>query len=78
MIAIGTPANGRASPGSIPSAGGQRRLVRDVGERVDRGLELVDPAQRRLDELARGQLAGADQSGQLGGGTQQELGRGTL
>jgi hypothetical protein len=32
--------------------GRQRRLVRDVRERVDRRLELVDPPQRDLDELA--------------------------
>ena len=44
---------------------GQRRLVGDVRERVDRRLELVDPAQRGLHELASGQLARPDQRGQL-------------
>ena len=43
----------------------QRRLVGDVGEGVDGGLQRVDPVKRCLDELDGGQLAGADERGEL-------------
>ena len=48
LIAIGTPANGRASPGPIVVGGRERALGVDLDERVERRVELLDPLQRRL------------------------------
>jgi len=43
----------------------QRRIVRDMGECPDLRLQLVDPPQRSLHELARAQLSGSDQRREL-------------
>ena len=51
----------------------QGRVVRDVGECVDRGLELVDPLKRRGDQLARADVALADQLRQLLRGAEEQL-----
>ena len=42
FIAIGTPANGRGSPGAIAAAAARAPLVVDVDERVDLRLQRVD------------------------------------
>ena len=55
---------------------GQRVLGEDVDERVERGVELRDPVERGLDELARGQLAGPHDRGELVDGAEQEIGAG--
>ena len=72
--------DGDRHPGKRPRVAGgdrprrlQRRLVGDVGERVDGGLERVDPVKGRLDELEGGQLAAPDERGQLDGGTREQL-----
>jgi hypothetical protein len=39
--------------------------VGDVGERVDLRLQLIDPAQTGLGQLARAELAATDQLGQF-------------
>jgi hypothetical protein len=44
---------------------GQRRLVGDVGEGVELGLELVYAPQRELDQLGGADLARADQGGEF-------------
>jgi hypothetical protein len=50
-----------------PPVGFVRLRQRAVGEhhddRVELGVDLVDPAQVRLDDLARGRLPRADQLG---------------
>ncbi len=66
LIAIGTPANGRSSPGSIAAAASQSALAVDVDERVDGRVERGDPRQRGLDELERRQLAAAHERRELG------------
>jgi hypothetical protein len=45
--------------------------VREVRERVDGRLELVDPPQRLLDQLARTDLAATDEPGELDRGSPQ-------
>ena len=50
-------------------SGSQRRVGRDVREGVDLRFELLDPAQRRLDQLTRAQLPAADQARKLDRGT---------
>ena len=73
-MAIGTPANGRRSPGPTRVGGGQGLVGEDVDEGIEARVELVDAVQRRLDELAGGQLAVADEPGQLIDGAEQEVG----
>ena len=51
----------------------ERGLRRDVGEGVERRVELFDPGQRGLDELARAQRSRAHQLRQLGHRTQQQV-----
>jgi hypothetical protein len=57
LIAIKDPGERARIARTDLRRGGQRRLVCDVRERVDRRLQLVDPSQRLLDELARAELA---------------------
>ena len=52
---------------------GQRPLRIDLDERVDRAVDRLDPAQVRLDDLARGRLAGSDRLRQPAGGCTREL-----
>ena len=47
LIAIGTPASGRESPGGDLVGGGQRLVVEDVDERVVGRVERVDPRRAR-------------------------------
>ena len=65
LIATGTPANGRASPGRDRGGRGACALVIDVDERVDLRLERVDAPQRRVHELERRQLARAHERREL-------------
>ena len=53
LIAIGTPANGAASPGTTRVGLGQRALAVDLDERVERRIERLDPPQRGLHDLTR-------------------------
>ena len=73
LIAIGTPANGAASPGTTRVGRGQRPLAVDLDERVERRLERLDPAQRGLDDLARARVAGAHERGGLFGRDEREV-----
>ena len=57
LIAIGTPANGRASPRLDLARGLERPLAVDLDERVERRVERLDALERRLDELARATAA---------------------
>ena len=54
----------------------ERVLGEDVDERVELGVERVDAVQRGLHELARGQLAGADEAGELARRAEEEVGHG--
>jgi hypothetical protein len=56
--------------------GGQRVVVEDVDERVELGIEGIDAVERGLDELARGELAGAHQLRELGRRAKEEVGHG--
>jgi hypothetical protein len=49
-----------------PSGGLERALCVDEHERVELAVERLDPLKRRLDQLARRDLAPADHRGQLG------------
>ena len=73
LIAIGTPANGRSSPGPTASAAASARIGVDVDERVDLAVERLDALERGLDELAGGDLAAAHQRGELVGRTEEEI-----
>ena len=46
LMAIGTPANGRGSPGPIAVGLRERVLGEHVDERVERRVELVDAVER--------------------------------
>ena len=65
LIAIGTPSRGADSPPDRARVGGvglgQGALAQHLGERVHLGAEALDPLEVELDQLARGDLAGADQ-----------------
>jgi hypothetical protein len=54
--------------------GGQRLIGEDVHEGVEAGVELVDAVQRGLHQLTGGQLAVADEPGELVDGAEQEIG----
>jgi hypothetical protein len=47
--------------------------VCDMGERNQLGLELVDPSQGSRDKLARRQLPGADEPGELECRTEKQI-----
>jgi hypothetical protein len=57
---------------------GQRPFAAGRDERAQRRVELVDPSQRGLDEVARGQLAASDQPGLLDGAEVERLGHGRI
>ena len=76
LIAIGTPANGRSSPARDLVGRGQGVLGEDVDERVELGVERLDAIERGLHELARGQLAGAHEAGELARRAEEEVGHG--
>ena len=65
LIAIGTPANGRSSPGWISSAASSAPLRVHLDEGVDAVVEVVDPAQRGAHDLSGRDLPAADQCGEL-------------
>jgi hypothetical protein len=48
----------------------------DVDERVELGVERLDAPERGLHELARGQLAGAYEAGELARRAKEEVGHG--
>jgi dienelactone hydrolase len=54
----------------------ERVFGEDVDERVELGVERLDAIERRLHELARGQLAGADEAGELARRAEEEVGHG--
>ena len=64
LIAIGTPANGRSSPGDRLRRG-QGVVGVHVDERVDLSIQRPDGVERRPHKLARADLAGADHGGEL-------------
>ena len=68
LIAIGTPANGRVVARLDLVGGRQRPLGVDLDERVQLAVERLDPLQRGLGELARGQLAAAHAGGKVDAG----------
>ena len=71
LIAIGTPAKGRSSPGPIGVGGGEGAVGIEVHERVELGLQRLDALERRLGQLGRAELAAPNQSGELGGGPEE-------
>ena len=74
LIAIGTPAKGRSSPAPDGVGGGEGAVGVDVHERVEVAVEGLDALERRLGELARAELAAADEAGELGGRSEEQLG----
>ena len=73
------PSSGRSSP-AFSRAGGlvgleQRALGEHLAEGVELGVEALDARQVRLDELARGDLAGAQQLGLARGAGEGQVGR---
>ncbi len=52
---------------------GERALAVDLHERVQLGIELLDPIERDLHELARGDLPGAHHAGELDRGTEHQI-----
>ena len=73
LIAIGTPANGRSSPGSIASAAASAPSASTSTNALTVGVERLDALQRRLVELARGQLAAAHVRGELADRREHEV-----
>ena len=71
LIAIGTPANGRSSPGPTASAAARAPSASTWTNAFSSPLQRLDPLERGLDQLARGDLAVADQARQLGHGREQ-------
>ncbi len=67
LIAIGTPASGRSSPGLIASASASARSATVVTNALSSSFSVVDRVQRLLHQLTRADLAAADQLGLLGG-----------
>ena len=65
LIAIGTPANGRSSPGSIAAAAASAPSRSTSTNALSCGSSASMRSQRRLDELARRHLAGADERREL-------------
>ena len=53
-----------------------RRIRRNMRERVDLRLQLLDPRQRLAHQFGGAQLAGADQARELGGRREHEVGHG--
>ncbi len=53
--------------------GGERALGVHLDERVERGIEFLDPLERQLDELSRRHLAGAHHARQLARSTEQQV-----
>ena len=76
LIATGTPSSGRVVAGAAAAVGlvglGQRALGEHDAVGVEQRVDPRDPRERRLDDLARGDLAVADQSGLLGGAGEGE------
>ena len=74
LTAIGTPISGRISRHAgigLPRLQ-QRPLGVDGGERVQLGIEPLDPAEQ-LDQLPRGHVAAADQLGLAGHAGERHL-----
>ena len=65
LTAIGTPSSGRSSPRAAAPVGllgvHERALVHDLAKRVQLRVEPLDPLEVEDHELARGDLAAADQ-----------------
>ena len=78
LIASGTPSSGASSPAAGAAVGlvrlGERPLAEDDAVRVDLWLDPLDSLQVALDELAGGDLAGADQLGLAGDAREGDLG----
>ena len=72
LIATGTPASGRGSPGPIASASARARSGQVSTNALSSGPAL-DRGQRVVDELARAQPALADQRGLLGGAARERV-----
>ena len=74
LIAIGTPANGRVSPGATASAAASAPSAVDVHERVELRVERLDALERRAHQLARADLPGAHELGELQRGCEEQVG----
>ena len=73
LIAIGTPANGRSSPGSTSSAAASARSASTSTNAFSCGLSSSIRAKRDLDQLARGDLSGAHHARELARGTEHQI-----
>ena len=65
LMAIGTPANGRSSPGSIASAAASAPSASTSTNAFSLRVELLDPLERRGHDLTRTQLAAPHEGGEL-------------
>ena len=65
LIAIGTPANGRSSPGSIRVGGLERALGVHLHEGVDALVQVLDARERGGDHLAGRDLPTPHECGEL-------------
>ena len=77
LTATGTPSSGRSLARPRPRVRlrrlQQRALGVDRGERVQLGIEALDPAQHQLNELPRRHLAAPDQLGLAGHPGERDL-----
>ena len=78
LIATGTPSSGRRSPAprraSAWSASVSARSASTTRKALSSRVQPPDALERRLDELARGDLAGGHQARLLGGAGEGEVG----
>ncbi len=68
FTATGTPGERPCVAGADRGGRGARAVVIDVDERAEVRVARVDPREREVDQLERGQLPRADGRGQLAGG----------